>query len=99
MPPPSGAGKDCGGHEVGAVLSVTCDNVTTIDNQSSLSIHGYVCEGWERLPMLLSLEHVVVGAGSNNLTTFIVNVVKNYGGLDNDDLVGRMASFGASMPF
>ena len=57
-----------------------------------------MCEGWKRVPMLLSLERVVVGAGTNNLTTIIVNAVKNYGGLDDDDLVGRMASFGADKP-
>ena len=80
-------------------FSITCDEVTTIDNQSWISIHGYVCEGWERLSMLLSLEHVVAGVGSNNLTAVIVNAVKNYGGQDDDDLVGRMASFGVGKPF
>ena len=80
-------------------FSVTYDEVTTIDNQSWISINGYVCEGWERLSILLLLEHVVAGAGSNNLTTVIVHAVKNYGGLDDDNLVGRMASFGAGKPF
>ena len=43
-------------------FSVTCDEVTTLDTQSSISIHGYICKGWEQKPLLLSLERVLMEA-------------------------------------
>jgi hypothetical protein len=36
-------------------IFVSCDKVTTIDNQSWISIHVYVVEGWKQLPILLAL--------------------------------------------
>ena len=78
-------------------FSVTCDEVTTLDTQSWISIHGYVCEGWERKPMLLSLERVLDGGGSNNLTQVIVEAIKNQGGITEADLQTRFASFGAGL--
>ena len=76
-------------------FSVTCDEVTTLDTQSWISIHGYVCEGWERKPMLLLLERVTDGGGSDNLTKVIVDAVKKYGGVTEADLATCFASFGA----
>jgi hypothetical protein len=35
---------------------VSCDKVTTIDNQSWISIHVYVMERCKRLPILLALQ-------------------------------------------
>lgn len=78
-------------------FSVTCDEVTTLDTQSWISIHGYVCENWERKPMLLSLERVMDGGGSDNLTGVIVGAVKNCAGIEEVDLATRFASFGAGM--
>ena len=45
--------------------------------------------------MLLSLERVVSGGGSNIMTEVIVNAVKKYGGIKASDLSTRLASFGA----
>jgi hypothetical protein len=36
-------------------ISVSCDELTTINNHSWLSIHVYVREKWKRLPILLNL--------------------------------------------
>jgi hypothetical protein len=36
-------------------IFVSCDEVTTIDDQSWLSIHVYVIEEWKRVLILLNL--------------------------------------------
>lgn len=76
-------------------FSITCDEVTTLDTQSWISIHGYVCENWTRKPMLLSLEQVVEGGHAENLTKVIVNAIKISGGVQEAELATRLASFGA----
>ena len=45
--------------------------------------------------MLLSLERVLGGSGSNNLTTIIVDAMKAFGGLNEGELATWLASFGA----
>ena len=39
------------------------------------------------------------GTGSNNLTTMIVDAIKNCGGVECTQLCSRFASFGACKPF
>jgi len=60
-------------------LSLFCDEVTTIDNQSWISIHSYVVQDWCRLPILIYIEQVTEGGGSNNLTKIIVGALKEEG--------------------
>jgi hypothetical protein len=57
-------------------LALSCDEVTMIDNQSWISIHYYVVQDWCRLPILISLEQVIEGGGSNNLTKVIIGALK-----------------------
>jgi hypothetical protein len=45
-------------------FSVSCDEVTTMDNGTWVSIHVYVVKNYERFPMLAALEHVHEGATS-----------------------------------
>jgi hypothetical protein len=80
-------------------FSVTCDKVTTLDTQSWISIHGYVCQDWQRLPMLLSLEQVVEGGTANHLTKTIAEVVKKARGFDKKDIAGKFMSFGVGKSF
>ena len=49
-------------------VALTCDEVSTIDNGSWISIHAYVVHNWSGVPFLISLERVVEGGGSDNLT-------------------------------
>jgi hypothetical protein len=37
-------------------ILINCDEVTTLDNQSWISIHVYIVENWCRVPILLNLE-------------------------------------------
>jgi hypothetical protein len=76
-------------------FSITCDEVTTLDTQSWISIHGYVCKNWTRKSMLLSLECVVEGGGADNLTKVIINAIKTSGGVHEAEMATQLASFGA----
>jgi len=37
-------------------ISISCDEVTTLDNQSWIFVHVYVVENWRRILVLLNLE-------------------------------------------
>jgi hypothetical protein len=34
-------------------ISISCDEVTILDNQSWISVHAYVVENWRKQPILL----------------------------------------------
>jgi hypothetical protein len=42
-------------------ISLICDGVNTINNQSWLSVHAYVVQNWLQIPIFFSFEHVVLG--------------------------------------
>jgi hypothetical protein len=56
-------------------LSLTCDEISTINNQSWLLIHVYVVQNWLRIPIFLSLECVVVGSSAHNLTLVLMQTL------------------------
>jgi hypothetical protein len=73
-----------------AVVQIThyvvfnCDEVSTIDNQSWLSIHCYVVENWVRIPILISLDRVVTTLqvhGSENIIKVFMEALITDGGL------------------
>jgi hypothetical protein len=76
-------------------FSITCDEITSLDNQAWISIHGYVCENWTRIMLLLSLKQVVDGTGANSLINVIVEAIKGSGDLNDYDFATKVASFGA----
>ena len=77
-------------------VSLTCDEVTTVDNGSWICIHAYIVENYVRIPYLLSLQHVVYGAGADNLTHVIVKALEVGGLMDGDVVSRRLLSFGAN---
>jgi hypothetical protein len=58
-----------------------------------------VYQDWQRLPMLLSLEQVVDGGTSKNLTKVIATAVKKAGGFDRKDIASKFMSFGTGKSF
>jgi len=42
-------------------ISLTCDGVTSMDNASWASVHGYVVQDWCRIPLLLSVQQMLSG--------------------------------------
>jgi hypothetical protein len=51
---------------VTSFITISANEVTTIDNNKWLSIHLYVMQNWKRIPILLCVEIV------NTFTTFEV---------------------------
>jgi hypothetical protein len=75
-------------------ISLSCDEVTSIDNGSWISIHCYVVQNWSRVPILISLERVQDQATSANLLQVILNAVRHKGGVYGGSLVHKLMSFG-----
>ncbi len=76
-------------------FAISCDEVTTVDNQSWISIHIYTMSDWERVPFLLSLERVIDGGSAENITKIIVGALSKQGGLTPQQIRDRFMAFGA----
>jgi hypothetical protein len=75
-------------------ISLSCDEVTTCDQQSWVLIHAYVVQGWQKNLLLLSLQQVVDGATSNNLKCILVDVLVLYGDLTQESIASKLITFG-----
>ncbi len=74
--------------------TISCDDATMIDNQSQVSIHAYLLEGFKKLPILLNLKMMVGDGIINNLSNVILNCLPIYG-----DLTMQMVSNKRVLPF
>ena len=59
-------------------LAITCDEVTTVDNQSWISIHAYCVQDFYRQPILISLECLTKGSFATRLAITINNAMINF---------------------
>jgi len=75
-------------------IAVTCDEVTTVDNQSWISIHAYYVIDFYRQPVLVSLERLTEGASAGRVAATIVDALATHGGLQKEDLRKKFTSFG-----
>ena len=75
-------------------FSITCDEVTSIDNKSWLCIHIYTEERWGQVPMLLSLERVV-DTTAKNMMTVLVQAMMVKGGLTRQEIAEKLIMLGA----
>jgi len=76
-------------------FSLSADEVSTIDSQSWLSIHLYVCIGWKRVPILLSLSRLEDGNGASAVRDCIEGMVTHHSGLAEGEVAKRLVCFGA----
>ena len=68
-------------------FSLSCGKVITcIDFQSWICIHGYVVIDWKHVPVLLTLEKVVDGGTTDNLTLVIMRATKTFGGFTTKEM-------------
>jgi hypothetical protein len=77
-------------------FTMTCDEVTTIDNGTWIYVHLYVVQDFSRFHMLAALEHVEDGATSNNLTKVIMAAVQAVSRLKLEEIAKKMVCFEAS---
>jgi hypothetical protein len=80
-------------------FSVSCDEVTSIDNGSWISIHCYVVQNSSKVPILIMLEQVKEQATSTNLLEIILKAVKDKGGVGDGSLIHKLMSFGVGKFF
>ncbi len=62
-------------------ISMNCDEVRTLDNQSWIFVYAYIVEDWKKVLILLNLEKFVDGATFDNLSAMIVRFLIIFGGL------------------
>ena len=75
-------------------FSLTCDEVTIVDNQIWISIHVYVVnKEFFCLPYLLALEQVEGGVGANNLTRMIMTSLKGIGAMLGENINAKLLCF------
>jgi hypothetical protein len=72
--------------------------VTTIDNQSRISIHYYVVEGWRQM-CLFTLEQLVEGETTINIKVVIFVVFLKFGGLFEDQVAQCLVCLGVDGAF
>jgi hypothetical protein len=82
-------------HKVNFIF-VSCNEVTNIDNQSSILVHVYVFEDFKRIPILVNLKCVTKGASTNNLTTMFKNFVAKFKQPLNYDMTMKIVCFNAN---
>ncbi len=81
--------------KIAKFVSLTCDEVTSMDNASWASVRGYILQDWCRIP-LLNVKHVLFGSRANNLTLLIMNSLMTQGGLQDENLASKLVCFGAN---
>jgi hypothetical protein len=77
-------------------VALTCDEITTFDNQSSISIHGYCVQDWCHIFVLLLVEHIVEGSNAQKLTKVILAALINFGGMIEKEIANQLLCFGAN---
>jgi hypothetical protein len=78
-------------------IVVSCDEVTTIDNQSWCNVHAYAIGGFKRRLLLLNLEKVFGGISFvNNLSRFILKPLVEYGGVTVEQITNKLVCFGSN---
>jgi hypothetical protein len=56
-------------------VALNCDEVLIINNQSWLFVHSDVVQNWVRIPILISLDKMLEGLDSDNLTKVIMEAL------------------------
>ncbi len=56
-------------------LFISINEVTTSDTKSWISIHGYILEKWQQIPILLNLERVTNGVITENIYNVILQTL------------------------
>ncbi len=78
----------------GNFVTVNVDEVTVVDAEQWINIHGYVMHNQKHVPILLTVEKVEMGATSNNIKGVILNAMSIYGGLRNSNMASKWIYLG-----
>jgi hypothetical protein len=78
-------------------LTLSCDEVTMIDNQLWISIHSIHVQDWCCIPILNYLEHVTEKGGVDNLTKVFMGAFKKHRGFSDVDVIAKLNAFIANL--
>jgi hypothetical protein len=70
--------------------------MTTINNGSWICIHAYVVDGWIKILILICVDQIVDGLGSNNLNEVIMNFIMKGERLSKEEMSKKLLCFGAN---
>jgi hypothetical protein len=76
-------------------LSISANKVTSVDNTSWLLLHVYACQSWKRVLILLSLQRMVDGGGTDAVREMITSFLEFHGGLSKRQITEKLVCFGA----
>jgi hypothetical protein len=76
-------------------VSVSCDEVTSQNNESWASFTSYVVKNWEHRPIHLVVTRLFDGASSSTMLSTLLETLEQYGGLVRPDIAAKLVSFGA----
>jgi len=65
-----------------------------MDNKFRVNVHVYVVQDWRKVPILLSLEHVVDHVGGENMTKLINGTLITRNALNKEKMMWKLVSFG-----
>jgi hypothetical protein len=68
-------------------LSISIDEIIIIDNQSWISIHCYVEEGWKHVLILFTFEWLVECEITTNIKVVIYFATRRFGGIFKGQIV------------
>ncbi len=77
-------------------VSLTCDEVTSMDYASWASVHAYIMQDWCQcqISSLLNVQHVIYGFQIDVLTMVIMNFLMTKGALKEEKNTSRLVYFG-----
>jgi hypothetical protein len=76
-------------------FAISADEVTTIDHESWLSVHIYVCIGFKRVSIMLGLFRLVEGNGATAVKEAISTCISWQAGFSESVVAERLVCFGA----
>jgi hypothetical protein len=77
-------------------VAFTCDEITTLDNQYRIFVHGYCVQDWCCIPILLLVKCIAKGSNAQNLTKVILATHVNFGSLIEEEVANSLLCFGAN---
>jgi hypothetical protein len=75
-------------------FTVSADEVTTIDNETWISVTMYYVSDFARESMNVALEHIDEGATSNNLMKVIMKAIQWLTSMSREEIASKMMAFG-----
>ncbi len=51
-------------------IAMSCDEVISVDNQSWISLHSYVIQGWMQVFILVTIRRAVDGSNATNWQSY-----------------------------